>query len=178
MAIFMLMTGLAFIIPFETRTPVVMVGVYLFAVAYSPGEGPVPFTYSAECYPLYVREIGMSVATAVTWLFNFTVTMSLPKMASQAGKLKPTGTFIFYAAWNVVGFFLVLLFVPETKGRSLEELDRIFSIKSRQFMRHGFDTFLFFLKRRVLRREVDPPEPLLVPGDMEELAATSTSFSA
>lgn len=60
-------------------------------MAYSPGEGPVPFTYSAEAFPLYVRgefefafisqlrlltphlpaDVGMSYATAVTWLFNF-----------------------------------------------------------------------------------------------------------
>ena len=36
-------------------------------VVYSPGEGPVPFTYSAEAFPLYIRDIGMSFATAVTW---------------------------------------------------------------------------------------------------------------
>lgn len=34
---------------------------------YSPGEGPVPFTYSAEAFPLYIRDIGMSFATATTW---------------------------------------------------------------------------------------------------------------
>ncbi len=36
-------------------------------VAYSPGMGPVPFTYSAEAFPLYFRDIGMSFATATTW---------------------------------------------------------------------------------------------------------------
>ena len=43
-------------------------GVYLFDCVYSPGEGPVPFTYSAEAFPLYIRDVGMSFATAVTWL--------------------------------------------------------------------------------------------------------------
>lgn len=49
------------------RLAVVALGIYLFGIAYSPGEGPVPFTYSAEAFPLYVRDIGMSLATAVLW---------------------------------------------------------------------------------------------------------------
>ena len=49
MSIFLFVTSAAFKIGDETtRTPIVMVGFYLFAIAYSPGEGPVPFTYSAE----------------------------------------------------------------------------------------------------------------------------------
>ena len=50
------------------RLAVVALGVYLFDCVYSPGEGPVPFTYSAEAFPLYIRDVGMSFATAVTWL--------------------------------------------------------------------------------------------------------------
>ena len=47
-----------------TRVGMVTTGMYLFEVFYSPGMGPVPFTYSAEAFPLHVREIGMSFATA------------------------------------------------------------------------------------------------------------------
>lgn len=43
------------------QTTLVLLGMYLFAVAYSPGEGPVPFVYSAESMPLYNRDIGKSV---------------------------------------------------------------------------------------------------------------------
>jgi hypothetical protein len=51
MGIFLLVTGFAFFIPGETstaRVAVVCLGIYIFAMFYSPGEGPVPFTYSAE----------------------------------------------------------------------------------------------------------------------------------
>ena len=48
-------------------TTVVALGIYLFTIFYSSGEGPVPFTYSAEAFPLKVRDLGMSFATAVTW---------------------------------------------------------------------------------------------------------------
>ncbi len=68
MAIFLLMTGFAFWIPEGNgRLAVVALGIYLYGMAYSPGEGPVPFTYSAEAYPLHVRDVGMSLSTAVLW---------------------------------------------------------------------------------------------------------------
>ena len=51
----------------KARIGIVALGIYLFGCAYSPGEGPVPFTYSAEAYPLYVRDVGMSFSTAVLW---------------------------------------------------------------------------------------------------------------
>jgi hypothetical protein len=52
------------------RVGTVALGIYLFTMAYSPGEGPVPFTYSAEAFPLYIRDIGMSYAT-VCWNFYY-----------------------------------------------------------------------------------------------------------
>lgn len=51
----------------QQQSLVISLGIYLFTVFYSPGEGPVPFTYSAEAFPLYIRDIGMSFATATTW---------------------------------------------------------------------------------------------------------------
>lgn len=65
-----------------------------------------PFTYSAECQSLYVRDVGMSAATAVTWTFNFILSLMWPIMEEY---MQPQGAFLYYAAWNVVGFFFVLL---------------------------------------------------------------------
>jgi MFS family permease len=65
MALFLFFTGFSFYIPAAThstaRIVCITLGVCLFGVAYSPGEGPVPFTYSAEAYPLYIRSYGMSL---------------------------------------------------------------------------------------------------------------------
>ncbi|GKT86954.1 hypothetical protein Ct61P_04804 [Colletotrichum tofieldiae] len=122
-------------------------GIHLFGMVYSPGEGPVPFTYSAAAYPLYIRPIGMSLATATTWFFNFVL----------AEAFTPTGAFGWYAGWNVVGFFLVLFFLPETKEKTLEELDAVLSVPLRRFARYGLAQFFFFWKRHVFRRDVAPP---------------------
>lgn len=122
MAIFLLLSGFSFFIPEGNgRLAVVALGIYLFGMAYSPGEGPVPFTYSAEAYPLSVRDIGMSWATSVLWFFNFVVAITFPRLL---GAFTPQGAFGWYAGWNVIGFVLILLFVPETKALSLEELDQ------------------------------------------------------
>lgn len=69
LAICLLWTGFSFwiepdIADSKKRVAMVTTGMYLFEVFYSPGEGPVPFTYSAEAFPLHVREVGMSWATA------------------------------------------------------------------------------------------------------------------
>ena len=95
MAICLFFTGFCFWIPSDSnaRIACVALGIYLFGMVYSPGEGPVPFTYSAEAYPLYIRDIGMSLATgtrppsfqqarhtdpaaATTWGFNFVLAIT------------------------------------------------------------------------------------------------------
>ncbi|KAK1983191.1 major facilitator superfamily domain-containing protein [Colletotrichum cereale] len=127
---------------------------FLFGMVYSPGEGPVPFTYSAEAYPLYIRPIGMSLATATTWFFNFILAVTWPSLQES---FTPTGAFGWYAGWNIVGFFLVLFFLPETKENTLEELDAVFSVPLRQFARYGLAQSVFFWKRYVFRQDVAPP---------------------
>lgn len=78
----------------------------LFAVAYSVGEGPVPFTYSSECMQLYVRDLGMSMFTATTWFFNFLLAITFPRFLNAFGN---TGAFAYYAAWCVIGWILIIL---------------------------------------------------------------------
>lgn len=55
-------------IPSQAQLGSVAAAIYTFMAVYSPGEGPVPFTYSAEAFPLYIRDVGMSFATATTWV--------------------------------------------------------------------------------------------------------------
>lgn len=68
MALFLFYKGFSYYIPEETALVAhVALGIYLFGVVYLPGKGPVPFTYSAEAYPLYIRPFSMSLATATIW---------------------------------------------------------------------------------------------------------------
>lgn len=140
-----------FITNTQGQLGMVVTGVYLFTCFYSSGMGPVPFTYSAEAYPMAVREVGMSLATALTWLFNFVNALVFPL---QLVAFRPYGAFYWFAGWNGLLFFLTLLFVPETKGRSLEELDEVFSMSSARLARYGLATPGHQFKRIVLRRDV------------------------
>lgn len=160
MAIFHLLTGLAFRFRNTTKKVLVTLGMYLFAIAYSPGEGPVPYVYSAESMPLYVRALGVSVAIATNWLFTFVLSITFPSFWQV---FTPTGTFVYYAAWCVVGFFLILLFVPETGKHSLEELDAIFSIPTRTHMQHGQQQLLYVINYYLFRR-TETPRPTLNVG--------------
>jgi hypothetical protein len=155
MSAFLLWTGFSFWLPMgATRIAMIITGIYLFGMVYSPGEGPVPFTYSAEAYPLYIRPIGMSFATATTWFFNFLLAVTWPSLQSA---FTPTGAFGWYAGWNIVGFVLVLLFLPETKGHTLEELDAVFDVPLSSLIKYGKREFVWFFKRKLLRQEVKRP---------------------
>jgi MFS family permease len=158
MSIFLFFTGFSFFIPNkDIRVACVALGVYLFGIVYSPGEGPVPFTYSAEAYPLYVRSYGMSLATATTWFFNFVLAITWPSMQTA---LTHQGGFAFYATWNLIGFVLVLTLMPETKGKTLEELDQVFSVPTRVHAAWGLRQVPYFFKRYIFRQTDLKPEVL------------------
>ncbi|KAK7977525.1 hypothetical protein PG996_003579 [Apiospora saccharicola] len=158
MSIFLFFTGFSFWIPKESPAHLgcIALGIYLFGAVYSPGEGPVPFTYSAEAYPLYIRPIGMSLATATTWFFNAVLSLTWPSIVQSWTE---QGAFSWYAAWNLVGFVLVLFFVPETKEKTLEELDAVFNVPLRRIARYGVDQSLYFWGHYILRRDLEAPKP-------------------
>ncbi|KAI3402592.2 hypothetical protein KGF56_004684 [Candida oxycetoniae] len=173
MCAFLLVAGCGFLIT-NTRGQVAMVtvGVYLFSCVYSSSEGPVPFTYSAEAFPLYIRDLGMAWATATCWFFNFILAFTWPRMQKA---MTSTGAFGFYAAWNAIGFFLVLWFLPETKGLTLEELDSVFEVPMYTHAVYRTKTFWNGIQRYVLRRKnvVDPP-PLY---EHQRMAVTSEEWN-
>ncbi|MCJ1372883.1 hypothetical protein MMC20_004109 [Loxospora ochrophaea] len=157
MALFLFFTGFSFWIPDDTmhtaRIACITTGIYLFGVVYSPGEGPVPFTYSAEAYPLYIRSLGMSLATATTWFFNGVLSITWPSMKVA---FTNQGGFSFYAVWNLIGFVLILLFLPETKGKTLEELDQVFGMPTHAHAAYGLRQVPYFFKRYIFRQHVEP----------------------
>lgn len=120
MGLCLLWTGFSFYMPTNeggggystARVGMITTGIYLFMAVYSPGEGPVPFTYSAEAFPLYIRDVGMSFATATCWLFNFILSFTWPALVQA---FTPTGAFVWYAAWNFFAWVYTYFLLPETK---------------------------------------------------------------
>ncbi|KAF3223837.1 hypothetical protein TWF679_000272 [Orbilia oligospora] len=125
--------------------------VYIFTAFYSAGEGPVPFAYSAEVFPLSHREVGMSYAVTVCLFFAAVLAMTWPRML---GAMTPTGAFGFYAALNIVAFFLIFCFLPETKQRTLEELDYIFGVPTHKFTKYQWTQALpYWIKKNIMRKK-------------------------
>ncbi|KAI4195990.1 MAG: hypothetical protein LQ348_002374 [Seirophora lacunosa] len=168
MAIMLLITGFSFLAPEGMgRLAGVATGIYMFMVVYSPGEGPVPFTYSAEAFPLYIREYGMAFATATTWGFNFILSLTWPALEEA---FTTTGAFGWYAGWNFFGWVFAYFCLPETKERTLEELDTVFSMRTRDHARYYLNSLPWYLRKYILRGDVEPREPFVPSKAKSQLA--------
>ncbi|KAK9341954.1 hypothetical protein V1522DRAFT_433013 [Lipomyces starkeyi] len=160
MAWTLLAAGFCFYIPESNKAHLGLIAffVFLFTAFYSPGEGPVPFTYSAEVFPLSHREVGMSWAVSTNLFWASVLGITFPRMLAAFGI---QGSFGFYAALNVIAFCLIFLFVPETKQRTLEELDFVFAVPVGKHAKYQLaKTLPYWLKRYVLQRRNLELEPL------------------
>ena len=84
--------------------------------------GPVFWLMIAELYPLRIRSKAMAVTTMVNWIFNFLVSYFYLTM-TEPGVFGRAGTFWFFGAFALASLVWALWRVPETKGRSLEEIE-------------------------------------------------------
>ncbi|KAI3401166.1 hypothetical protein diail_312 [Diaporthe ilicicola] len=160
MAWALLAAGLCNLIPGlgSVHLGLVAVFIYIFAAFYSPGEGPVPFVYSAEVFPLSHREVGMAWAVATCFFWASVLTVSFPAILKALGVV---GAFCLYAGFNLVALAMIFLCVPETKQRTLEELDYIFAVPTRTFIRYQLKTWLpWFIKRHIFFDKSAELEPL------------------
>ncbi|KAF8250998.1 hypothetical protein K440DRAFT_596824 [Wilcoxina mikolae CBS 423.85] len=160
MAWTLLAAGFCFYIPESSKAHLGMIAffVFLFAAFYSPGEGPVPFTYSAEVFPLSHREVGMGFAVATCLFWAAVLSITFPRLLAA---FTPTGAFGFYAGLNIAAFVMIFFFVPETKQRTLEELDYVFAVPLRKFMSYQLTKFLpWWIQRYVFMNKNAKLEPL------------------
>lgn len=141
--------------------------VYLFCAVYSPGMGPVPPAYSAEVFPLSHREVGMSFAVAIANFFAAILSVTFPGLLSGLGS---EGTFELYAGLNLVAWTLCYLFVRETKRRTLDELDEVFSVGLGAYVKFlVFEEVPWCWRRWVLRRRDMGEWPVLGRVEYREL---------
>ena len=93
----------------------------LFIAAFASAMGPVPWIVISEIFPTRIRGQAMSIATLVLWTSCYLVSQTFPMLVDAIGN---AWTFWIYAACSLAGLFFVLRFVPETKGRTLEEIEQ------------------------------------------------------
>jgi len=91
-----------------------------YVAFFAVGLGPVFWLLIAEIFPLAVRGRAMSLATISNWGFNLVVTVTFLGLIDVCGR---AGTFLIYALLTLVAIIFTTALVPETKGRSLEEIE-------------------------------------------------------
>lgn len=101
---------------------VLMVALVVLAIAcYAMSQGPVTWVLLSEIFPNRVRAVAVATGTFALWVASCTLTYTFPFLNAGLGT---SGTFWIYACICLAGFLFFLKKLPETKGKSLEELER------------------------------------------------------
>ncbi|ORY89542.1 general substrate transporter [Syncephalastrum racemosum] len=94
---------------------------YAFAICFVLSWGPIPWIYCSEIYPTRSRAKSTSITTAVNWVFNAVVGKFSPILLASS----TVGAYVFFGGWCFVMSAFCFFFLPETKGKSLEEIDQL-----------------------------------------------------
>lgn len=94
-------------------------GLIVFLIGFAMSAGPIVWILCSEIYPLNGRDFGITVSTATNWIVNGIVGITFLKLLNGLG---PSNTFFLYGGMEILFFIFFVLFVPETKGVSLEKI--------------------------------------------------------
>jgi len=113
---------------------VTVLALVVFIASFAFSMGPIVWTPISEIYPDRVRGRPISVATAVNWVSAFLVAQFFLSVVDTIGE---STTFFLFAALCVVSFAFVWRLVPETKGRSLEEIQERWVVGGDRMLEEG-----------------------------------------
>ncbi len=122
MALSLFVLGLAFSLPQLSSSLgwIAAASLMVYVGSFAVGLGPVFWLMLSEIYPLGVRGRAMSVGTVANWSSNLIVALSFLTLTQIMGK---SATFWLYAVVSVGAWFFAFSLVPETKGKSLEQIE-------------------------------------------------------
>jgi sugar porter (SP) family MFS transporter len=120
MALSLFALGLLFRLQPPPATAILVV-ILLYVASFGFGLGPGVWVVISELFPTRIRGRAMSIATVSLWLACILITFTFLSLVERIGS---TGAFWLYAAMNVLNLVFIWRVMPETKGRSLEEIER------------------------------------------------------
>ncbi|MEJ6603338.1 MAG: sugar porter family MFS transporter [Opitutaceae bacterium] len=119
----LIMVGLLFY--FKVTSGFWLMGfILLFIASFAFSFGPVIWTLLSEIYPINVRGTAMSIATLTLWVGTALIGQVVPWMLES---LTPAGTFWIFSLSCIPALYLAIKVIPETKGRTLEEIEKFWS---------------------------------------------------
>ncbi|KAH6823528.1 Major facilitator superfamily protein [Perilla frutescens var. hirtella] len=99
-----------------------VVGVVCMIISFSLGMGPIPWLIMSEILPIKIKGLAGSVATLFNWSFSWVITLTAPLLLEWSSG----GTFTMYTVMCMLTVAFVAIFLPETKGKTLEEIQYSF----------------------------------------------------
>lgn len=117
-----------------TEGMISLIGILIFIASFAMSMGPVVWVILSEIFPNKIRSVAMSIAVAGQWLANYFVSQSFPMIVeSDANKLQIDGgiwnnalPYFLFSGFIVLIILFVWKFIPETKGKTLEEMESLF----------------------------------------------------
>jgi len=116
----LVLLGAAFRFPLLPASALLFI-ILLYIAFFASAMGPLVWVVMAEIFPIKVRGAAMGLATLVLWLADFAVTLTFPVISDR---FHPATAFWLYAAMCALDFVFIWSVLPETKGRTLEEIER------------------------------------------------------
>lgn len=107
-----------------------LVGLALYIIFFSPGMGMVPWIVNSEIYPLRFRGVCGGIAATANWISNLIVAQSFLSLTEAIGT---SWTFLIFGVIAIVGLLFVLIYVPETKGLPIEEIEKMLEQRALHF---------------------------------------------
>ncbi|KAA3479080.1 putative inositol transporter 2 [Gossypium australe] len=107
-----------------------LVGLALYIIFFSPGMGTAPWIVNSEIYPLRFRGVCGGIAATANWISNLIVAQSFLSLTEAIGT---SWTFLIFGVISVVGLLFVIVYVPETKGLPIEEIEKMLETRSLHF---------------------------------------------
>jgi sugar porter (SP) family MFS transporter len=114
---------------FEIMGMAILILVVIAIAIYAMTLAPVTWVVLSEIFPNSVRGPAMAIATTSLWIASFVLTYTFPLLNRE---LNASGTFWLYAGISLAGFLFIRRRLPETKGKSLEEIEKKLSSKENQ----------------------------------------------
>jgi SP family xylose:H+ symportor-like MFS transporter len=105
-----------------------LVFIIIYTASFMMSWGPICWVLISEIFPNKIRGKAVAVAVAAQWAANFFISATYPSMMEFSGAF----TYGFYGLMSILSFLFVWKMIPETKGKSLEEMEQLWKKKSGQ----------------------------------------------
>ncbi|MBB3130612.1 SP family arabinose:H+ symporter-like MFS transporter [Paenibacillus rhizosphaerae] len=108
----------------HTSGPLVLIFILIYVAAFAISLGPVVWVLISEIFPNRVRGIATAIASMALWIADYVVSQAFPPMLSSTG---PAATFWIFGVMSLICLVFTWRAVPETKGKSLEEMESMWA---------------------------------------------------